>query len=437
MRTLFWSTAGILFLGLIGYALVSVSRSNAEMELAEKLAELEAAGIPVTLDEINRRYHEHGRDPAGNAEPVYQRAFAAQVSEGLSIQEIAEALQRAGRHLSISAAEMEAMAEGVAGNEETLRLLHEAVKYPYVRFDIDFRDGAELLLLHVSRMRNGARILAAQAIVDAESGNREGAAEAISAIFRMAVHLSEEPGMISQLSRIAIEDFGRIALEQALARVEFSSETLTRLQADVRAAELAPRMIPAFETELANTEWYFKQIEEAGTLGDDITGPWKRTVFFFYRASGKLIRDQRVFLTRMEEVLRQVKLPHAERLQVNWEGTMEVSVESTVGELLADIMIPSMGRVLDADSVSVTYLRAARIAIAAERYRLENGDFPSDPRDLVPTFLDELPGDPYATDGAFAFVVEDEAFHVRSNGTVERRDHDGEMSIQFVLPVTR
>ena len=405
--------------------------------MAEKLAELEAGGIPVSLDEINRRYHDHGRDPDGNAAPVYQRAFAEQVSVDLPVEEFTNALQGAAQHHPIDSEQMEAIAEVVPGNQEAIRLYQEAAQYPYLRFQLDFTKGDELVLPHVSRIRNGARLLAGKAILAAERGNLDDAAEAISAIFGLAIHLSEEPGIISQLSRVVIERFGRIALEQILARVELSSPLLASLQSSVHAAEIAPRMIPAFEGELAKTEWYFKQIEEGVPFEDDISGPLKKASFFFYRASGRITRDQQLFVTRMEELLTLVKLPHAERLQVDWDGVVEISGQSAVGEILAGIIIPSMGRVVDSDTRSVTYLRTTRIGLATERYRSEHGNFPLRPGDLTPAFLDEMPEDPYGANGAFEFAVEDDAFYVRGNGTVERRNNGGGIPIQFALPVER
>jgi hypothetical protein len=40
-------------------------------------------------------------------------------------------------------------------------------------------------------------------------------------------------------------------------------------------------------------------------------------------------------------------------------------------------------------------LRSALIAVVAERYRLKNSDWPATPAELVPTFLPELPIDPF------------------------------------------
>jgi hypothetical protein len=435
IKSLLWFGGGLLLLVLIVVASLHVQRVSAEAALAEKLTELEAAGLPTTLEEIHRRYHDHNRAPGDNASPLYDLAFARRLSEGLPVDELGEALRLTVDRQALSPERVKAIGEVVAANEESIRLLREAGTLPYLRRDLNFRDGADLLIPHVGHLRESARLLAGEAMVAAEEGDSERAATALATLFRLALHLSEEPTVISQLTRIAIEGIGLIALERVLDRIEIPPPSLDFLAAHIRATENAPRMRSAFEAELAAVGWHFSHFTDARSIMlDGEPRVWERLAYFFYRATGRLHRDQRLYLTQMERFLPTVDLPHSARLQLDWEEFASDAEASEVGAILASITIPTLGRVLESDSRTVTGLRAARIALAAERFRMEQGSFPASLEELVPHYLEEIPTDPFRADGRFEWVQEEDAFFVRSAGTIELRSASGAVPIGLRLP---
>jgi hypothetical protein len=62
--------------------------------------------------------------------------------------------------------------------------------------------------------------------------------------------------------------------------------------------------------------------------------------------------------------------------------------------ILSNMLLPSFSRYFALHLSYVGRMRALELAIAAERYRLANGDWPAAAADLVPRFIEALPIDP-------------------------------------------
>jgi hypothetical protein len=63
--------------------------------------------------------------------------------------------------------------------------------------------------------------------------------------------------------------------------------------------------------------------------------------------------------------------------------------------VLSRMLVPSVARAVDMTLSTEAMLRLTRIALAAERYRLDHGRFPAQLTELAPRYLEELPVDPF------------------------------------------
>jgi hypothetical protein len=57
--------------------------------------------------------------------------------------------------------------------------------------------------------------------------------------------------------------------------------------------------------------------------------------------------------------------------------------------------MPALGRVTTSDIRGIAQLRAGRVGLAIQRYRLAEGKLPDALARLVPTYLDAVPKDPF------------------------------------------
>jgi|GEM_PF-4452427 len=425
-----------LVLLMIPAGAILTHKARAEADLLKKQIALQAAGLPVSLDNVHARYHGHQRDPAENAASTYERAFAAIRSPKPAMEQFEAAFVNRHSSAPVTAEQMEAIVQVVAENEEAIRLFKEAAAKPYLRLNLDFREGYDLMLPHLPKIREGAKRLAAEALVAAENGEPERAAEAITAIFRIAIHLSEEATLISHLTRVTLETTGKTTLERVFARTEIPADALAVIQEHLLATETGPRLEKALATEMAFGEWIFRYVAANGFgLLDEPPEALSKGLAGAYSAVGLLARDHLFYLSHMEESHRISSLPLRERITTRWPSDY-YSSNPLKGQIVTAIMAPSLDRVAEADCHAITSLRATRVALAAERHRLEHGRLPRSLQELVPGFLDELPEDSYNSDGVFIFGEDEEGVSVSSSKLVEVFNGKGRelAPIQFRLP---
>jgi hypothetical protein len=427
-----WIMVAFSILVVLLGGVIVVNRMTAEAALRERLEEMHAAGVPLSGEEVNERYHGHGRDPAENAAPIYDQAFEAMELESPAWREVSEAFRLRPHPEPLSPEAVQAMREVVEVNRTAITRLQEAAARPYLRRDLDFTEGPHLMIPHVGALRNGARLLAAEAVTAAGAGEPERGAEALLAIFRIALHLSEEETLISFLTKLAIEGLGRQALERVLEKVRLEPRALTELMELVEELEHGPRIHTAFLSEVAYGRWFYQKVGDRDvSLIDDEASFVERSFFRIYRLTGLLARDQNFYLTSMQEMLHRTSLPLEE--QVEFDGAeSEISGRFLEGRILAAMLLPTLDRLAESNRRGIVYLRAMRIGLAAELFRAESGHWPASSSELQPHFSRGIPRDPYG--GDFLFRAKDGGLFVASADTFRLPGDEAEVAVGFRLP---
>lgn len=172
------ATAVVIFLLLIPAVLLSISWDRAEAAYEEQVTRLREAGLPVTAAEVNKLYHEHGRDPAENAAPIYDRAFSQMKLSREEEEQLSNLTKLAQEVEPVAEDQVAAAAATIEKYVPAIDLLKAAAALPYLRYDSDFTLGPKLLIPHVGQLRAAARLLMAEAIAPAHAsdGARAGAA---------------------------------------------------------------------------------------------------------------------------------------------------------------------------------------------------------------------------------------------------------------------
>lgn len=429
-------TGGIALIVMMFGGLLLLSYLRWERASDAKLAELAAQGIPTTLEERNRRYHEHGFDPADNASRAYDQAFAL-YPRGWN-DRISESVFEYNKTLELVDLETVAeLTEILSKNETAIALLKEASAYPYLRRNLDLTEGIELALPHLWQLEASVRLLAAEAIVAGQSGDALTAGEALTAIFRIASHLSAEPISSSSRAAIRCESVGLIALRRVMSDTKFDiqtidvlAQTLRRLQAervaisDVISSEFA---FGLSIYELLGTGSLLSAVEQINHWEFSRSG----SLLIPYRLTSLLAQDKFNFIDRLPDRLSYAELPYSERVKAGIPSA-KFPVKLLDAEWIqTELLLSHFDSLLEAEIRSATYVRAALTALAAERFRLTTGDFPQRLEDLVPDYLQALPVDPYSADGGFEWLREDGFISVRSEGRTE----NGISPIEFRLRV--
>jgi hypothetical protein len=277
-------------------------------------------------------------------------------------------------------------------NLDTVGYLYEALEYEHCRMPVDMNAGPAMLLEHLAQLRALGRLLEVRAIHAALEGKPDEAARHLAGIFETADSLSLEPILISQLVRVAVCGIGFSGVEQTLNRIELTPAGLERLQSVLTETDAEKAFARGFAGE--QCMWGYVEDQGPGVFGGgganlDLQDLWFSLI---YRPSGLMDLDGVRYYAFFEKAIATMDLPVEEQYQAL--AALNEMEHGGVGSLTA-ILLPSLGRAVEADLRNRAQLRAAIVGVAAERYRAEHGEYPETIDALVPAFLDAVPLDPF------------------------------------------
>ena len=384
----------LIVLLLAGIAVFAIFRLRVKFRLRDRIEAIRAAGYPATCAELDRWYS-IPRD-AENAAYTMEEAFMMlnpwnkERSESLPVAGRAELPPRTE---PIPPEMKTLIAEYVADNNEALELLHEAAKIEHCRYPADLSVGFAARLPKLSEMRGCVFLLELEAILHADDGNVAAAMRSIDAAFGVARSLAGQPLNISQLVRAACQAKAVQTVEQVVNRAELTDEQLIELIERVRKSEQICGMSCAFAGERCMGLSFFQNPRslDPGVFGG---GAPAQPFLAFYGAAGLADADAVIYLDLMDGYMKSTELPLHERQRAVDALGAKLRSTSKIHMLLHTIM-PALSRITTIELRSVAQLRTGQAGLAVQRYRLATGKLPNKLSDLVPTYMESVPKDPF------------------------------------------
>jgi hypothetical protein len=152
--------------------------------------------------------------------------------------------------------------------------------------------------------------------------------------------------------------------------------------------------------------------------------------WFARRITGLLAADRLDYLRKMRQMIEARQLPTPQRvgaMEPVW-GAIEEDAKHNRMRLGTWIVLPVLGWEDEQATDLLAQMRAARVALAVERYRLANGKLPDAVQELAPNYLDSLPLDPY--DGKLIRVRALEKGFVAYSIGKDRKDNGGKANTE-------
>ena len=384
----------IISLLVLIIASLFVVRLRSKSTLEARLDALRAAGYPTTPAELDRWYTIP--DTADNAADKLIEAFSYYDN---SDEERMEQMPVVGSGKLPDPAEpfaqemKDLIANYLSDNQKALDLLHQAAAIEHSRYPIDLTDGFNVLMPELGDLRQGARLLQLQAVLHAANAESHLAVDSMATIFGIARSLDREPLLISQLVRISINRLGVSTLEQVLNRVELSESQLADMAQLLRATEDNDGFALGFVGErcigvdlMQNLDW--KGVSGAG-------GPaLPRPIIGLYKATGLADIQAVRYLDHMTGYVEALQLPPHQRQAAAEANEAQIQDISRI-HIFLRMLIPALSRAVTLDLRHLTAIQSARVSLALERYRLATGDLPDTLDQLVPSYLDAVPIDPF------------------------------------------
>jgi len=392
-----------------------------EKAIQRELAKIRARGEPVTLEEL--------APPeipgAENAALIYEQALAVYYEpsreNGINLGKISGKDPATWTEEDIAA-----IREDLQKNKDCLHLLHQAANFDKSRFPIDYTLGLRILLPHLSKMRNFARLLARDATLRAREGKIEEALESTRAGLRLRRGFLDEPILTSQLVRFAIDSLMFTTLQRILEENDASPEILRRLLKELDIEKDRAAFARSLQGERCfQIDTYEKMIKDPALLAQmRSAGVYSSppTISKAFRIMASLARpvfrrDEIFALGIMQRMIEAAKLPYHQAKADLGKIDQDI-LNAPRYRTISKMLLPAITRAHLQEAQHEARIGLAQLALALKIYKAEKGKYPDRLDDLVPEILPELPKDPF-TGKDFVYKREGEGFLVYSLGENE------------------
>ncbi len=383
----------LIILLLICVGAFAIFRLSLKSKLQARIDAIRAAGYPVTCAELDKWYMipENTENAAYTIIDAfsYYNEWDKEESKPLPIVGRAKLPART----EPMDEEMKVLiSQYIADNNEALELLHAGAKIENSRYPIDLSAGFETNLPNLSEIRKAVFLLKLEAILHAENGDGKSAIRSVKSCFGIARSIAKEPTTISQMVHAACQSLAVTTIEYCINRIEPADEQLVKLIECVYNAELLSDISCAFVGERCMGISFFK---DPGSMNPDvISGIPFRPLLELYKAIGMADSDAIIYLDIMDGYIKTAQLPVHQRLKA--AKAIDTRLESTSQiHIMLHAIMPALARVNTIELRNIAQLRTARVALAVERHRLAAGKLPDALINLVPTYLDTVPTDPF------------------------------------------
>jgi hypothetical protein len=232
------------------------------------------------------------------------------------------------------------------------------------------------------------RLLGSDAVLRAQDGDTDGALESLRATLNASRSVGDVPDMASQHIRIWYRHLVVLSLQRTLAQGEPSEPALVAVQQLLEDEANKPLMLVALRAQRAFVHQQLKQqIAKQSAVGEvslrgalaPITGPIQ-----VKQAHAGALRN----LTEWIEI---AKLPPEQQET----ALQQLPPLSPVLRPPYTVFPPGLPDLTVASLRNLAELRSAKVGMAVERYRRAQGHWPDTLVDLVPTYLPQVPLDPF------------------------------------------
>ncbi len=289
---------------------------------------------------------------------------------------------------------------------EIKELREAAATRPYSRFPIeyDYEPSWAILLPHLAKVKQICKLPQVRAVARLELGQSPEAFEELKLGFRLSDSIRDEPLLIEHLVRIATLNLNLQVLREGLLRHAWNDVQLAELEKYpaslnlLAECKLAMRGERAFST--SGLDWMRRQgfgtdvmnficdvsADASGLHFNPMPSGW------YYQNMLIISRMHQEFtLPGVDEKARRVLPEFSDRLD---EALMTlVQKRYQPYKIFAAMLFPALNKAIVKSAQMQTFVDAARVACALERYRLTEGKLPENLDALVPRFIESVPAD--------------------------------------------
>ncbi len=317
--------------------------------------------------------------------------------------------------------------------ESDLAQLAEDLKRPHCRFDIQYQDGFEAQLPHLSTIKNIAYLFSIRAGEKLIKKDTIGAMQDTLNVIQLGEQLRLEPFLISQLVRISILEMSLQTFWEGQVNGQWSARQLIAFQKKLRDIDLLKGIELALKLErnIAN-QWFRNIIQEkkgseelADMLGLNLNFSARYFLYSNQYQINKIITEDilsGIDISNQKVSAKQIKIAEKKILQLK-NSLLPSRYAITL------MLLPNCEIMMLKISQAQTALNQANIVAALERYKLKNNKYPKKLNNLQPDYISRIPGDLFHEKDLIYQSNQDSSFTLYSRGFNEK-DDGGKFFIQ-------
>lgn len=304
---------------------------------------------------------------------------------------------------------------------QALSIIEQGSQRDSCRFDLDYDDGLNTLLPHLSGMRNFTRILCAKAYLEAKTGNPDSAWDLILTQLKFADALRTEPVLISKVVRMAmirlscdtITKLCEIAPPNAQQSGDIQNllKDLDDIQTLIHSIDAERLLIGEWVFNLTKDEMYKASLQH-GSRGD--TGLLHKLIIFGITFKPLLLADHAAYLRFMHDGTRFLERPYPpEQGEVMEQGVQKKRY------IVTRILTPSILRFKVIHCEMIAQLRIVQAGLALLQHKQTENTFPA----TLETLKLQNINDPFS-DGLLVYKTGGQNFILYSIGA-DQKDNGG------------
>jgi hypothetical protein len=293
----------------------------------------------------------------------------------------------------------------VGANEDLIQEIRRLAEMGSPTYELDFSKGSAMELPHLAKLREMARLLRADALLQGLSGNYAEAVEDIVAGFKLSATLKDEPILISQLVRIAIEGICWNAAQYALPPEGIPADLARRLVEYAGRCDYREGFANSFSGEGFMNLEEFERVREGGLtewLRGQSTNTRERVLMGIYGsvfARPWFNMDEETYAETTSRLTEISRLPYYEALPQMQELDKEIEGLPRT-RVLSRILLPALTRAIEAQARVEAELDMMQIGISVEQYHANTGSYPATLDTIAPSLggsvpMDSFTGQPY------------------------------------------
>jgi len=359
-----------------------------------KVAELKAAGQPVSMDDLEAAYVLP--DGVENAADVYLQAFSAYVEPNeaeLALLPVRGKFKTADDMLTYPPEVIETIRVSLEKNKECLDLIDQASRMEYCLLprSLTLSASHKSYWIEITQI---ARLVSERNIFLAQTQQGEELFESLLTSFGLSNVFESMPRLVEYLGGVSLTAVAELSLQDSLNLIAFTDEQLSSFQHVLRPLQQYQNLfLQALINERVGNIYGFSMPmrDHFGPYG---TSQTEQLMYIVSSVSGLKDRDSVLLLNIYDQVIETLQLP----VERQFEAFKQLELQCKSYSPLIHYFLRStsgLGQMGLVHLRQVGGLRCAETALAVERYRLKYGGLPETLEALVPEFLGEVYLDPF------------------------------------------